>query len=77
MDDLADALGALRWWRDAGVDMLVDDEPRDWLRPAAQLAPIAPTLPRESVEPLFETADVAPPAPLTPAAETLPATLED
>ncbi|MFD1950905.1 uracil-DNA glycosylase family protein [Sphingomonas arantia] len=76
MDDLADALGALRWWRDAGVDTLVDDEPRDWLRPAAQLAPIAPTGPRESVEPLFETADVAPSAAPAPATEPLPATLE-
>jgi DNA polymerase len=23
---------ALEWWRDAGVDMLVEDAPRDWLR---------------------------------------------
>ncbi|WP_076068249.1 uracil-DNA glycosylase family protein [Sphingomonas montana] len=42
MDGFAETLGALRWWRDAGVDMLVDDEPRDWLRPAAQVAPVAP-----------------------------------
>lgn len=27
---------ALEWWRDAGVETLVDDDPRDWLaRPAA------------------------------------------
>lgn len=26
----ASAVSALEWWRDAGVDMLVDDEPRDW-----------------------------------------------
>ena len=27
------ALAALAWWRDAGVDVLVADEPRDWLAP--------------------------------------------
>ncbi|MFD1611787.1 uracil-DNA glycosylase family protein [Sphingomonas tabacisoli] len=25
------AASLIRWWRDAGVDTLVDDEPRDWL----------------------------------------------
>ncbi|HEX8445611.1 MAG TPA: uracil-DNA glycosylase family protein [Sphingomonas sp.] len=40
MDGVAEALSALRWWRDAGVDMLVDDSPRDWLRPAAQITPV-------------------------------------
>lgn len=37
---------ALQWWSDAGVDVMVDEEPRDWLRPkpAAPLAP-APTQP--------------------------------
>jgi uracil-DNA glycosylase len=30
-----EAASALEWWRDAGVDTLVEDEPRDWLaRPA-------------------------------------------
>jgi uracil-DNA glycosylase len=24
---------ALLWWADAGVDMMIDEEPRDWLRP--------------------------------------------
>ncbi|MBR0551243.1 uracil-DNA glycosylase [Stakelama marina] len=27
----AEAASALEWWRDAGVDVLVEDEPRDWL----------------------------------------------
>jgi DNA polymerase len=45
MAELAEALSALRWWRDAGVDMLVDDAPRDWLRPAAQVEILAPTPP--------------------------------
>lgn len=38
-----DARGALTstldWWRDAGVDMLVDDEPRDWLARRVTNAP--------------------------------------
>lgn len=32
----------LDWWADAGVDMLVDDDPRDWLaRPTPQAEPVA------------------------------------
>jgi len=27
------AASTLEWWRDAGVDMLVDEAPRDWLAP--------------------------------------------
>lgn len=29
----AAAASALEWWRDAGVDVLVDESPRDWLAP--------------------------------------------
>ena len=29
----ADAASVLQWWSDAGVDILIDEEPRDWLRP--------------------------------------------
>ncbi len=29
----ANAESALSWWAEAGVDTLVDEEPRDWLRP--------------------------------------------
>ena len=35
---------ALEWWQDAGVDVLVDEEPRDWLAsrtPPAETGPIA------------------------------------
>lgn len=44
----AAAASALQWWDDAGVDMLVDEQPRDWLRPkpkptAAEPAPAAET----------------------------------
>ncbi len=37
------AASALEWWHDAGVDTLVDEEPRDWLaRPTAALATTTP-----------------------------------
>jgi DNA polymerase len=32
------ALSALDWWAEAGVDMLADDEPRNWLAAAAPAA---------------------------------------
>jgi DNA polymerase len=32
----AAAASVLQWWTDAGVDMLIDEEPRDWLRPKAK-----------------------------------------
>jgi len=31
---IAEARSALAWWLEAGVDVAVQDEPRDWLRPA-------------------------------------------
>lgn len=43
--DVQTASSLLGWWRDAGVDMLVDEAPRDWLaepRPAAVASPAAP-----------------------------------
>ena len=33
-DFLAEAESLLGWWRDAGVDCAVQEEPRDWLKPA-------------------------------------------
>ena len=40
----AAAASALSWWNDAGVDVMIDETPRDWLRPkpaaAAALAPL-------------------------------------
>ena len=45
MDWRAEAASALNWWREAGVDVLVDDDPRDWTaRPAPTAQPDA--LPR-------------------------------
>jgi uracil-DNA glycosylase family 4 len=32
----AAAASVLQWWSDAGVDTLIDEEPRDWLRPKAK-----------------------------------------
>ncbi|SFR78877.1 uracil-DNA glycosylase family protein [Sphingomonas jatrophae] len=41
--DMAHAAATLRWWAEAGVDVLVDDLPRDWLtRAPAARAPLAP-----------------------------------
>jgi len=52
------AASALEWWRDAGVDMLVEDEARDWLArtpPPAQLAEAPPAVAEPVVEVLPDT----------------------
>jgi DNA polymerase len=36
------AASLLRWWSDAGVDVLLDERPRDWLKPRAAVAAAAP-----------------------------------
>jgi DNA polymerase len=37
----AEAVSLLQWWSDAGVDCLIDEAPRDWLRPEPEkVAPI-------------------------------------
>jgi DNA polymerase len=56
--DIAEAASALEWWRDAGVDVLVDDAVRDWFAappakvaaPAPDAAPAAPALPATLAE---------------------------
>jgi uracil-DNA glycosylase family 4 len=55
---IAEARSALAWWLDAGVDTVVQDEPRDWLKAAPPKAPAKP-------------ADEAPPNLVQPAHETL------
>lgn len=49
----AQAESALSWWAEAGVDTLVEEEPRDWLRPkakeAAQPAPEAVEAPADTL----------------------------
>ena len=41
----AEARSALAWWLDAGVDVAVQEEARDWLRPAPPRQPAAPEPP--------------------------------
>jgi DNA polymerase len=36
---IAEARSALAWWLDAGVDVIVQEQPRDWLAPPAQRKP--------------------------------------
>jgi DNA polymerase len=58
---LAEARSALAWWLDAGVDVAVQEEPRDWLKPAPppqrpaspESAP-APNVTQPSLETLTE-----------------------
>jgi DNA polymerase len=38
----AHAISVLQWWMDAGVDCLVDEQPRDWLRPKPKPEAVAP-----------------------------------
>ena len=52
-----EALSALAWWREAGVDVLVGEEPRDWLAASAPAAAVAP-------QPIPEPAPTALPATL-------------
>ena len=39
---IAEARGALAWWLEAGVDVAVQDSPRDWLKPASRTATAPP-----------------------------------
>jgi len=59
-DVVASALG---WWADAGVDMLAEEDVRDWLAPPPPKAPAAP-------------ADTHAASALPPTASALPDTLE-
>lgn len=63
VDWRAEAASALEWWRDAGVDMLVDEDPRDWTAREA-----APAVASSAPQPVV----LAEPEPEVP----LPATLE-
>ena len=51
MNGRIEALSALDWWREAGVDTLVDEEPRDWLRAPPKREIIAPVMPVADVLP--------------------------
>jgi uracil-DNA glycosylase family 4 len=54
---IAEARGALAWWLQAGVDVAVQEQPRDWLRPALPRSQIAqaPAPVANVVEPSHET----------------------
>jgi DNA polymerase len=43
--DVAEARSALAWWLDAGVDVAVQETPRNWLTPAAPSNPTTPAEP--------------------------------
>jgi DNA polymerase len=64
------ARSVLAWWADAGVDVLIDEEPRDWLRPQPK-AP-APAVARAIALQAAPAARAVPPAAPAPAAEIPP-----
>ena len=39
----AAAASLLQWWKDAGVDVMIDEAPRDWLRPKPAAGPATET----------------------------------
>ena len=53
MDLRSSALSALGWWREAGVDALVDDAPRDWLKPATTPSPSTSAAPPPAAVPML------------------------
>lgn len=64
--DAAEMASALQWWLDAGVDVPVGEEPRDWLKPKSAPVPIeTKSAPGARIE-------APPPAP----AEELPAQID-
>lgn len=53
---IAEARSALAWWLDAGVDVAVQEEPRDWLKPAERKRPSPEAPPSQNiVAPSHET----------------------
>jgi DNA polymerase len=54
---IAEARSALAWWLEAGVDVAVQEQPRDWLKPARhQPKPeLEPSAPPNIVQPAQET----------------------
>src|SRR5438270_555211 len=53
---IAEARSALAWWIDAGVDALVQEEPRDWLKaPAPKSKTIVSDAPPNIVDPSHDT----------------------
>src|SRR5206468_4323395 len=52
----AEAKGALAWWLEAGVDSVIDEQPRNWLKtgPSAPLQTPPPNLAEPSQQTLAE-----------------------
>jgi DNA polymerase len=48
---VADATRMLAWWLEAGVDTAIQEQPRNWLKPAAVPLPKADHIPQTSVLP--------------------------
>ena len=61
----AEAASLLQWWSEAGVDVLIDETPRDWLRVKPKPAPA-----------LAENSSAGASAPVTTPPEALPDQLE-
>jgi uracil-DNA glycosylase len=47
--DARSAASVMEWWRDAGVDVLVEDEPRPWIGRTARTAPVAAAAPEPTI----------------------------
>ncbi len=52
---LAEAKSALSWWLDAGVDVAIQEEPRDWLKPAPPTTRPQPAQATNVTQPGHET----------------------
>ena len=52
---MAEARGALSWWLEAGVDVAVQEQPRDWLKPTPRAAAAAPAPVANVAEPNHNT----------------------
>ncbi|WP_294236902.1 uracil-DNA glycosylase [uncultured Sphingomonas sp.] len=58
--DTALAASVLDWWHDAGVDLLVEDDPRDWMAPEPSRALVfAPATGQAAAVPVSASAAVA------------------
>jgi len=55
---IAEARSALAWWLEAGVDVAVQDGPRDWLRPTVPKG----TVPKQGMSPAGRVSNVAEPS---------------
>jgi len=54
---IAEARSALAWWLEAGVDVVVQEEARDWLAPAPIPPKAVPAEPAPTPEPTLDTLD--------------------